>query len=230
MDNLEEVQKSVTQNTFLQHVFEFDDSTKNEMLNIGQYSILVIVPVVILNKTMKYYIPEADETKGTLEIALEILGQVILLFIGLFYIHRIATFLPTYSGQEYEKFNIHSIILVSILIISSLHTKLGEKTSILCDRALAIWNGDEPLTQAHRTSKKVAQLPVQAVQPNVHAQLPQNPMPPQQIQPQIQMNVPQQQQQQMQMNAQPQQQMPNFGEMEVMAANEGIGGGFGSMF
>ena len=33
MDNLEEVQKTVSHNTFFQPVFEFDESTKNELLN-----------------------------------------------------------------------------------------------------------------------------------------------------------------------------------------------------
>ena len=38
----------------------------------------------MFNKLMKHYIPEADESKGSLELTLEIFGQVILLFIGLF--------------------------------------------------------------------------------------------------------------------------------------------------
>ena len=231
MDNLEEVQKSVSHNTFFQHVFEFDESTKNELLNIGQYSVIVLVPVVMLNKLMKYYIPEADETKGSLELALEIIGQVILLFIGLFYIHRMATFVPTYSGQNYEQFNVHSIILVALLIISSLHTKLGEKTSILTERLLAIWNGDEPIQTSQKGNQKSQSPPAQAVQPNVHMQMPPNPVvqPPMSAQQQmaINMGVPEQQ---FQMNPQAPQQMQEFMAPEIMAANEGIGSAFGSMF
>ena len=232
MDNLEEVQKTVSHNTFLQHVFEFDETTKNELLNIGQYSILVLVPVIMLNKMMKYYIPEADETKGTLELILEIIGQTILLFIGLFYIHRVATFVPTYSGQNYEQFNVHSIILVTILIVSSLHTKLGEKSSILSERLMAIWNGEESISIAPKTNQKSQQPPQQAMQQNVNLQMPPNPVlqPPMSAQQQmaINMGVPEQQ---FQMNPQQQpQQMQQFMQPEIMAANEGIGGAFGSMF
>jgi hypothetical protein len=231
MDNLEEVQKTVSHNTFFQHVFEFDESTKNELLNIGQYSALVLVPVVMFNKLMKHYIPEADESKGSLELTLEIFGQVILLFIGLFYIHRVATFLPTYSGQKYEQFNIHSIILVALLIVSSLHTKLGEKTSILTERLMAIWNGEEPITAPQKGNQKSKQPPQQAMQGNVHMQMPPNPVvqPPMSAQQQmaINMGVPEQQ---FQMNPQQPQQMQEFMQPEIMAANEGIGSAFGSMF
>ena len=98
-----------------------------------------------LNKLMKHYIPDADDTKGSLEIVLEVIGQMILLFIGLFYIHRLVTFVPTYSKQEYVTFNVHTIILGTILIVSSLHTRLGEKTSILAERVSDLWNGESRL-------------------------------------------------------------------------------------
>lgn len=236
MDNLEEVSKTVTKNTFIQHVFEFDDATKNELLNIGQYSVLVLVPVVALNKLMKYYIPEAEETKGSIELGFEIVGQVILLFIGLFYIHRIATFLPTYSGQEYEQFNVHSIILVALLIVSSLHTKLGEKASILTERVIALWNGEESLnmSQQNKKMKKTSQPPVQSIQPNVHMPLAQSQPQPQGMPPQ-QINTVQQvalggSEQQYAMPQQAPVEAPEFMQNEIMAANEGVGSAFGSMF
>ena len=45
MDNLEESAKtSLSKNSFFQHVFKFDDDSKSELLNIGQYSITKLVP------------------------------------------------------------------------------------------------------------------------------------------------------------------------------------------
>ena len=35
---------------FVKYVFNFNDTTKAELLNIMQYSILAIIPIVVLNK------------------------------------------------------------------------------------------------------------------------------------------------------------------------------------
>ena len=35
---------------FFKHVFNFDEQSKAEMLNIVQYAVLALIPVVILNK------------------------------------------------------------------------------------------------------------------------------------------------------------------------------------
>ena len=38
--------------SFLKHVFNFDDDSKSEILNILQYSLIAIIPIVILNKIL----------------------------------------------------------------------------------------------------------------------------------------------------------------------------------
>ena len=211
--------------SFVDHVFEFDDETKNELMNICQYSVLAVFPVVGLNKLLKHYVPDVDEEKGSLEILLEVVCQMILLFIGLFYIHRLVTFVPTYSKQEYVTFNVHTIILATILIVSSLHTRLGEKTSILAERVSDLWHGETRLSEQKEKSNKP---PVQSTMANPHMPPQQGP-PPQQMAlgpppPQVQqVNVPPQVQHQDPMGA--------FGQNDIMAANEVLGsGGFGSMF
>lgn len=127
--------------SFFKHVFNFDDDSKSEILNILQYSVIAIIPVVILNKTMQQYVPEADDKKSSLELSAEVLVQIIVMFIGLLLIHRIITFIPTYSGAKYPDFHIVYIILAVLMIIMSLQTKLGEKVSILVDRICELWNG-----------------------------------------------------------------------------------------
>ena len=126
---------------FFKHVFNFDDDSKSDMLNIIQYSLIAIIPVIILNKSMQKYVPEADEQKGNPEILAEILLQVIVMFIGLLTVHRMVTFVPTYSGLEYPEFNIIFIILAVLMITLSLQTKLGEKVSILTERLNELWEG-----------------------------------------------------------------------------------------
>ena len=190
-----------TSKDFFKHVFNMNEDSKSDMMNIVQYAVLSVTPVVLLNKTMSKYVPEADESKGSVEIGAEVVLQVIVMFIGLLLIHRINTFIPTFSGEKYPEFNIVYIILAVLMITLSLQTKLGEKVSILSDRVMQLWEGREGLTsqpaKAGNNNVKVSQPLAQQQQqhmpqhqaPQVHvcadnmamnstpiSQLPMNPM------------------------------------------------------
>ena len=129
--------------SFFKHVFNFDDDSKSEILNILQYSIIAIIPIVILNKTMQKYVPEGDDKKSSLEISAEVIIQIIVMFIGLLIVHRIITYIPTYSGAKYPDFHIIYIVLAILMITMSLQTKLGEKVSILVERVFELWDGKQ---------------------------------------------------------------------------------------
>ena len=126
---------------FFKHVFNFDDDSKSDMLNIIQYSLIAIIPVIVLNKSMQKYVPEADEQKGNLEILAEVVLQIIIMFIGLLTVHRMITFVPTYSGMDYPEFSVIFNVLAVLMITLSLQTKLGEKVSILTERLTELWEG-----------------------------------------------------------------------------------------
>jgi hypothetical protein len=128
---------------FFKHVFNFDDDSKSEILNMLQYILIAIIPVVILNKTIGKYVPEADNKKGSVEIVAEILIQTIFTFLGLLLIHRIITYVPTYSNTKYPEFHIIYVVLAILMITMSLQTKIGEKVSILVDRIKELWNGKD---------------------------------------------------------------------------------------
>jgi len=127
--------------SFIKHVFYFDDKSKAELLNIGQYSLISIVPIVLLNKLISKFVPEADENKGSLEISAEILLQMYVTLFGLFMINRFITYFPTFSGTEYAQGNIIFMVLGVLMIILSLQTRLGEKTNILVERIKELWEG-----------------------------------------------------------------------------------------
>jgi len=126
---------------FFKHVFNFDSDSKAEMLNIIQYAILALIPIIILNKLMQKYIPEADEEKGSLEISAEVLLQVIIIVLGIFFVDRLVTFVPTYSNVKYLDFSVTTVVIATLLILLSLQTKLGEKISLLFDRVMELWDG-----------------------------------------------------------------------------------------
>ena len=112
MESLDELSKTSNgKSGFFKHVFNFDENSKSDMLNIIQYAVLALVPIVVFNKIMQRYIPEADDEKGSVEITAEILAQVVIMFIVILIIHRIVTFVPTYSGEKYADFSVTNIIL-----------------------------------------------------------------------------------------------------------------------
>jgi hypothetical protein len=142
---------------FFKHVFNFDEESKTEILNIIQYAVLALVPIIILNKIMQKYVPEADDEKKSIEILSEVLAQVIFMFLGIFIIHRILTYIPTYSGEKYPVWNIIGPIIPMLVIITSLQTKLGEKISILVDRLEELWEGPKDTKKGKNGNVKVSQ-------------------------------------------------------------------------
>ena len=142
MESLDELTKATNGKPgFFKHVFNFNDDSKSEMMNIVQYAVLALIPVIILNKAMQKYVPEADEDKGNFELLAEIIGQIIVMFLGILIIHRIITYIPTYSGEKYLDFSVTNIILAMLVIVLSLQTKLGEKVSMIVDRVMEVWEG-----------------------------------------------------------------------------------------
>ena len=57
--------------SFFKHVFNFDDDSKSDILNIIQYALLAIIPIVLLNKSIGKYVPESDVKRGSLKISVE---------------------------------------------------------------------------------------------------------------------------------------------------------------
>jgi len=243
MESLDETTKKISSKIgFFKHVFNFEEDSKTDILNIIQYAILSIIPIVILNKLSQKYVPEADEEKGSFEILAEIIIQVLVIFLGILLIHRIITYVPTYSGVKYPDFSVITIILAVLLITMSLQTKLGEKVSLLCDRIGELWNGTSYLTDDKKKKKTSSgQGNVRISQP-ISGQQPSTMMTPNSAitqslytdsTPINQLPVQQQQQQQQQPTISPpnyNESFQNQGELAgPVAANE-FGGGFGSAF
>jgi hypothetical protein len=156
-------------NSFINHVFNFDNDTKCELMNIGQYSFLAIIPMALYNYTVDSVIPEVDDSKGNVEILAEVIGHILLLLAGFFLIHRLVTYLPTYSGRAMGDFNAFSIILLLLSLSYDSHTKVGEKTKILIQRTQDIWHGKK--TEKKEDKKKDVSV-VKVTQPISRAGMP----------------------------------------------------------
>jgi hypothetical protein len=90
---------------------------------------------------MQKFVPEADDEKGSIELLAEVVIQIVVMFLGILLTNRIITYIPTYSGTKYPEFSVTYIILAVLVITLSLQTKLGEKVSILVDRVMDLWDG-----------------------------------------------------------------------------------------
>ena len=157
--------------SFFKHVFNFDDDSKSEILNIIQYTLIALIPVILLNKSMSNYVPEADDKKSSVELSAEIVIQLIVMFIGLTIIHRINTIVPTYSGVKYPDFHIIFNILAVLMIILSLQTKLGEKVSILVERLMDLWNGTDSSKKKSKSGNVKVSQPISGQQQMITGQI-----------------------------------------------------------
>lgn len=156
--------------TFINHVFNFDNDTKCHLLNVTQYLLLAIIPMGFYNYIVDSVIPEVDESKSNLELLLEVIGQLVLVLVGLFFIHRLITFVPTYSGRAMGDMNLFSVILLLLVLAYDSHTKVGEKMKILLNRARDIWEGKK--SDSKDDKKKKDPSVVKVTQPISRAGMP----------------------------------------------------------
>lgn len=229
---------------FFNHVFNFDNDNKANMLNMVQYILLGIIPVVFILKTIKYYIPEEDDLKGSPELSLEIALQLFTIFFSIWFIDRMIRYIPTYSGTNYHKFNEINFILPILIILVTMQTKLGAKINILSERVMDLWNGTQS-PHVGNTNQGNVRVSQPIVTPGIHQvsradNLDNGMVPPQMQQMPAQNavsmidalpNMAQQNAGNGLTNFQNQAIQNSFMEaMEPMAANGAIGGAFGASF
>jgi hypothetical protein len=142
-----------TKKTFFTHVFSLTEDNNAEVLNVIQYALLGIIPIVLLNKSIQRFIPEADPDNSSIEILAEVAIQTVVMFVGIIIVHRFITFIPTYSGFKYDTLNLTNVILAFLIIVLSIQTKLGLKVNIIYDRVVELWNG--PSTENMEGKKNV---------------------------------------------------------------------------
>jgi len=128
-------------NAIVKHIFKFDDETKSNLMNLAQYTVLAVIPVAILQNISEKVFPEYDASKGTMELLAEILGQSLMACIGLFFIHRVITAVPTFSGTAMGDINLFSIIVVFLLSSFMFDGKVEKKFKAISNRMMDLWEG-----------------------------------------------------------------------------------------
>ena len=242
MDSLEEISDIAKNEGLFKSVFMIDKTEKGYLTNIMQYTLIAIVPVVLILKLLTNYVPDVDEEKGSLVISSEIIAQVLFIMTAIYFLHRIIVYIPTYSGMTYGNVDLTNTIIMFLFIIFTMQTKLGEKVQIVIERVVDLMEGTSSLKNSGKTTTSSG---VKVIQP-ISNQFVSNPTVEQMLTPQMTNNkaqtneysVPQQQGQLSgpsfdNMYAGPSNPMvgaatPGDGMSEPMAANSFGGSSFGS--
>jgi hypothetical protein len=186
-DDLEEKFTGGSGGSFVEHMTNLSSLEKNELLNMSQYILLAIIPLALFLKVMKMYVPEGDDEKNTIEIAIEVVVQSIAIFVVFFFIHKWVVFFPTYSKAPYSNLNLIQIILVVLFLMLCMKNAFSEKVSILLDRGLSVLGlKDEPRKKEKEMEKEKPSTnyaanyqrpPIQAPPPPAPSQPPENYIP-----------------------------------------------------
>ena len=122
--------------SFFSYMISLNPNEKNDLLNMLQYSVLAIIPIIIILKLMKKYIPSENDKKASIEILIELVLQLMIIFASFWFIHRLIAFIPTYSTVPYPHFNIIQLVIPITFILFSMNSSISEKATILLNRAL----------------------------------------------------------------------------------------------
>ena len=150
MEDVEDAISDSTKRTegFFKYVFKMGDYEQSVLMNIAQYTVMAIIPGIIVLYVNHYYIPDVEEEKGSLVILAEMFGQLFFILFSFYFIHRIICYFPTYSGLKYGDFSVIQLILILLFIFISMSKhKLGAKTLILIDRFEDVVDGNSSMKE-----------------------------------------------------------------------------------
>ena len=102
--------------------------------------------------------PFKDESKSNLEVTAEVLGHLLLTLLGLFFIDRIITYVPTYSGRNHGTFNIFSVLLIILIFAYEANTKVGTKMKLLIERVSELWHGKKEDAKPQKGNNSVVKV------------------------------------------------------------------------
>ena len=142
---------------FFKHMFELVDDDKSQLLNYLQYVLVALIPVVVILKVMRAYVPDDDEDKSTSIVTVEVIGQILAIFLSIWLVDRFVRFVPTYSGLPYQPMYLCNFVIAFLMILLTMQSKLGSKVDILVERVLDLWEGknEEKDDKKEKRDKKV---------------------------------------------------------------------------
>ena len=126
--------KPITNQGFFTYVFKLSRFKQEDLMNIVQYTLLSIIPVVLFIYFTKKYFPSLEENDSFLYMFTITVIELIFMIIGIFFIDRIINYIPTYSGKYYETINLTTIVSIFVLFMLITETGFKKRTLVLLER------------------------------------------------------------------------------------------------
>lgn len=126
--------KPITNQGFFTYVFKLSRFKQEDLMNIVQYTLLSIVPVILFVYFTKKYFPSLEENDSSLYMFTITVIELIFMIIGIFFIDRIINYIPTYSGKYYETINLTTIVIIFVLFMLITETGFKKRTLVLLER------------------------------------------------------------------------------------------------
>lgn len=230
MDNTDASKKD-----FIRYMFYLEDDSKSELMNTFQFSLMSLLPIIVVSKIVDKYVPKSDDTKTIVELSAEIVIQTIVLITSVFLTIRLVKYFPTYSGVDYSKINEICVILPLLFTVCMFDDILVEKINCVSNRLVNLWEGNssdiQPSSKPVNTNGKATDVKTKATNNSNSITVPSSAVNHQM--PTIDSSA---------TNQSLSQQLPNYNNMyqqdsnaaatiddlEPMAANDSFGGGLGS--
>ena len=92
----------------------------NQIHEYVQYTLLAVVPIVLVLKLIKTFVPEDNDESPSLEILVEVIGQITFMVLSIWFIDRMIQFIPTYSGVKYKAMDTISFLLGFLMILMTM--------------------------------------------------------------------------------------------------------------
>lgn len=185
MESINDISVSTTKSkSFLEYLTSFEDDQKYELMNMFQYALLIVIPVILLNKGIGELFTSTIDEKTSLIVSMEIVAELFVLLFGIFMIHRIVCYIPTYSEKPYTPFSLIGFVFSFIVILFSFDTNLRAKLEFVFQDVYQAITGklvQQPVkqeqsekhipittqpTQVQKTPQYVNQQAVQHIPPN----------------------------------------------------------------
>jgi glucan phosphoethanolaminetransferase (alkaline phosphatase superfamily) len=136
-----------TKKGIFKNIFSFDSDNKSDLLNLGQFSILASVLVVLGNKVLHLGISHLDDEKNKGYILVQLLIEILFIVIFLYIATKIITSIPTLSKKPYGPISILSVILPILFLLIKNSPSSNSEDSTISDKISAKVNYLAPSLQ-----------------------------------------------------------------------------------